>query len=198
MKTIFLIVCLAALAVSFARAEQNVLTELEAQQLFDVAVVKADHATITHIWFPWYVPPKEPVRKRILRETSSPEEIRLLSKYIKLRISPPTKKLVDGREVLIPSEGFQTDCPGIFLVELKKNGAGILTFDIASEDTIGCVAIRNDSAICVDAASLKPYYEELTKILKEAEANQAPLPTPVTVTPAAGAPVAPATGAAQL
>ena len=29
-------------------------------------------------------------------------------------------------------------------------------------------------------------------------ANQAPLPTPVSVTPAAGAPVAPATGAAEL
>ena len=33
---------------------------------------------------------------------------------------------------------------------------------------------------------------------EETEPNQAPLPTPISVTPAAGAPVAPATGAAEL
>jgi hypothetical protein len=198
MKTILLITWLAASVVSSARAEQKVLTEAEAQQLFDTAVANADNATITHIWFPWYLPPKEPVRKRILREISSQEEIRLLSKYIKLRIPPPTKKVVDGREVLIPSEGFHTDCTGIYLFELKRNGTGILSFDILSENIIGCAAIRNDSGIWVDAASLHPYYEELTKILKEAEANQALLPTPMSVTDRAGARSAPDTGAADL
>jgi hypothetical protein len=46
--------------------------------------------------------------------------------------------------------------------------------------------------------NLKKKIDQCQILYFKEEPNQAPLPTPVSVTPAAGAPVAPATGAAEL
>lgn len=149
--------------VAFSQTTPQDLSEPEGQRVLDAAIATADHLTIKHTWCEWIPLKNEALRATTVREISAREEIHALSKYFRVRIAPPTKAIVDGREVLTPEQGHFVDTPRFFTLLLQHKGAELVTIVLLSENSIGCEAVRRGSAIRVDLASLRPFYEELKR-----------------------------------
>jgi len=189
MKTTVLIaVFLLASLPRLACAELSFPTQEEAQHKFDAAVSDADTATVEHVWTSLVRMPDESLRHISVCEIKGKKEIQALSKYVQLIIPPPAKKLENGREFLV-YRIIHFDTYGDFTIELKKAEKTLLVFEICGDPHahyIACDALVKDSWIEVEQKALAPLLQQLTDLLKNKPANQAPEPTPTTVTPPAG------------
>jgi len=190
MRAAFVLIALVIPTVpASANGSLPVPTQEEAQRVFDAAVSRADHVIVEHIWFKWTVCPPD-MRRIAVTEISSEKEIQALSQYIRLKISPPVRKVVDGREVLEWEMPGAVDAPGCFSIELQKGGKALLVFRIYDyeADLIGSEALLRGSTIKVEKEALAPFYNRLTELREKREANKPVQTTTTAVTPAAAQP----------
>jgi len=189
MKTLGLVTALFILTMSDVVGETPaIFTQVDAQQKFDTAVSDADHAVITHQWFPWNPIPREDMRQVRVCDISSDEELRALSKHVRLIVPPPKKTVVDGKEVLSSIVPGHIDSPGCFAIALKKGEKELLKFRIYDGRRaryIGSYALLKDSVIEVEEDALAPLYASLNEMLQKKLANKPPEATSPAVTPAA-------------
>lgn len=140
----------------------------EAQAIFDSAVSEADEAIAEAVLDSGDTEEESLV---LVWKAVSTAEIRKLSEYFRLEIPPPTKEVVDGKEVWSYS-GFRCGCRGEFVITLKKGGATLLSFGMAHGEHIASDVVREDSAVRISRESLAPFYFQLVQAAKKKEANK--------------------------
>ena len=180
------IACVAAVSLLALRqssfcSEPVLLSESEAQAKFDAAVQQADRVVVE---YSLHTGGPTDWTQTTIGEISDPQEIRDLSKYVRLRIPEPEKRMIDGQEAQVVQQKL-LDYLRAFVLTLKKGDSDLLVLRIMGDKFVGSEALRSDSVIEVDQKALAPLTLRLSELLagERAKRSTSPQPTSDTANP---------------